>query len=319
MNSNNAIYEFSFNEQLPRVYEVVNCIISVSPGAGCLRSDRPESANVRAAIHGCSIKLKELWEKAFGTDVIKSLPAIKKQIRKELHNYSTFKGKKKDTRTMKKSWRLANSELFECLTPKANINTFDEIERKFYHDQKDLRKMFLSEEIDLDYEHDRERRIKQITEVNKCVEAEFNFVFAEDEDNNTGSGSNTSIQNTQLEPNSNLSLSMTRSGVYRVTYATRTIGIQTDLYNVLQPPVRKVKVCTEEIKSALANVSVTAEISPEKARLAAQAFAKTFYGHIYYLNPSEKHTKYETKKPRKADDYAFYSDVFPDKKKYSKL
>ena len=98
------------------------------------------------------------------------------------------------------------------------------------------------------------------------------------------------------------------------SYATRTIGIQTDLYSVLQPPVRKVKICTEEIKSALANVSVAAEISPEKARLAAQAFVKTFYGDNYYLYPSEKHTNYETKKPRTADDYAFYSDIFPDKK-----
>ena len=174
--------------------------------------------------------------------------------------------------------------------------------------------MFLSEDIDLDYERDRERRIKKIIKDNNCIEAELNFVFAEDIDNTTDSGRNTSIQSTQLEPNSNLSLSMTRSGVYRVTYATRTIGIQTDLYSVLQPPVRKVKICTEEIKSALANVSVAAEIYPEKARLAAQAFAKTFYGHNYYLNPSEKHTNYETKKTRTADDNDFYSDTFPDKK-----
>ena len=59
---------------------------------------------------------------------------------------------------------------------------------------------------------------------------------------------------------------------------------------------------------------LTAEISPEKARLAAQTFSKSFYGHTYYLNPSEKHPKYVTKKPRNADDYALYSDVFPDKK-----
>ena len=58
MNSNNTIYEFSFNEQLPRVYEVVNGIISVSPGVGRYRKDRPESPNVKAALHGCSTKLK---------------------------------------------------------------------------------------------------------------------------------------------------------------------------------------------------------------------------------------------------------------------
>ena len=46
-------------------------------------------------------------------------------------------------------------------------------------------------------------------------------------------------------------------------------GTQTDLHVVVKPPVRKVKVCTEEIKSALAEVSVVAQISPEKARKAA--------------------------------------------------
>ena len=102
MSSNKTIYEFSFNEQLPRVYEVVNCIISVTPGAGRHRSKQPESANVKAAIHSCSTKLKELWEKAFGTDATKSLTAIKKQIRNILHDYSKFMCKKKDTRTVNK-------------------------------------------------------------------------------------------------------------------------------------------------------------------------------------------------------------------------
>ena len=222
--------------------------------------------------------------------------------------------KKKDTRTIKKAWRLANANLFDCLAPKANVNEFEAIERNFYHDQKDLRIMFLSEEIDLEYERDRERRIKNMTEASKRVEAELEFIYNEDEDNNIDSSHNTSMNSAQLEPKSNISLSLSRSGVCRVTCPTRTIGIQTDMYKVSQPPVRKVKICTEEIKSALANVSVAAEISPEKARLAAQAFSKYFYGHDYFLNPSEKNLNYEIKKPRKAEDYDFYIDVFPDKK-----
>ena len=171
----------------------------------------------------------------------------KKKFRKELHNYSKFMCKKKDTRTVQKSWLLANSELFDCLAPNVNANEFDAIESKFYLDQKDLRIMFLSEEIDLDYERDRERRMNQITEANNCVEAEWKFVFDQDEENNISIDSNTSIHSTQLEPKSNISLSMTRSGVCRVTCTTRIIAIQTDLYKVLQPPVRKVKVCMEEI------------------------------------------------------------------------
>ena len=128
--ANKTIYEFSFNEQLPRVYEVVNCIISVAPGAGYVRPNRSLSENVKDAIHGCSVKLKNLWERAFGTSAIKSLTAIKHQIKDELKKYSTHMGNKKGSRTLKKSWRLKNTNLFECLAPNVNASEFDEIEKK---------------------------------------------------------------------------------------------------------------------------------------------------------------------------------------------
>ena len=126
MSKNNIVYEFSFNEQLPRIYEVVYGIISASLGAAFLKKGKPTSANVAAAIHGCSIKLKELWEKAFGASTIKSLTALKKQIQKKLDSYSLFMKRKNDTRTVKKSYRIENSELLDCLSPNVNTNDFDE-------------------------------------------------------------------------------------------------------------------------------------------------------------------------------------------------
>ena len=61
--------------------------------------------------------------------------------------------------------------------------------------------------------------------------------------------------------------------------------MQTEIYSVEKfdkPPVRKVEVCTGEIKCAISSVSVHAEISIEKARIAAQTFCKIFYGDQYY-------------------------------------
>ena len=87
---------------------------------------------------------------------------------------------------------------------------------------------------------------------------------------------------------------------------------QTDIHFVSQPPVQKVKVCTEEIKSALSEVSVVAQISPEKARKAAQAFARDSYQHHYYLSPQEKNPSHISKEPRPAEDKAAYHDIFPD-------
>ena len=51
---------------------------------------------------------------------------------------------------------------------------------------------------------------------------------------------------------------------------------QVDFCHLDQPQVRKVKLCTEEIKTALVKVSVRAHISPEKARKAARDFQKNF-------------------------------------------
>ena len=67
------------------------------------------------------------------------------------------------------------------------------------------------------------------------------------------------------------------------------MGSQVDFSHVDQPPVRKVKLCTEETKTALAEVSVRAQISPDKARKAAQAFSKKTFGHNFYLSYKEKY------------------------------
>ena len=70
------------------------------------------SENVKDVIHGCSVKLKNLWERAFGTSAIKSLTAIKKQIKNYLKTYSTHMGNKKGSRTLKKH---GDSKIPTCL------------------------------------------------------------------------------------------------------------------------------------------------------------------------------------------------------------
>ena len=64
---------------------------------------------------------------------------------------------------------------------------------------------------------------------------------------------------------------------------------QVDFCQIDQIPVRKVKLCTEEVKIVLVEVSVRAQISPEKVRKAAKAFSKKFYGHNYYILYKEKY------------------------------
>ena len=58
-------------------------------------------------------------------------------------------------------------------------------------------------------------------------------------------------------------------------------------------------------------MTVAAQISPEKARKAAQVFAKNFYHHHYYLSAGEKYPSSMQKRPRSKSDYAIYNDIFP--------
>ena len=88
-----------------------------------------------------------------------------------------------------------------------------------------------------------------------------------------------------------------------------SMGSQVDFCHIDQPPVIKVKLLTEEIKTALAEVSVRAKISPEKARKATQTFSKKFYGHNYYLL-YKQYPEQAPKMPKTAKDYADYADTY---------
>ena len=84
------IYVFSFNNQLPRIFEIVNAIITVEPTALSYRKGRPESLNRQSVIKSCDENLKRLWKQSYGTNFIKTIRAIKCQIRKTLDDYVKF-------------------------------------------------------------------------------------------------------------------------------------------------------------------------------------------------------------------------------------
>ena len=135
--------------------------------------------------------------------------------------------------------------------------------------------MYLDEEIDEEYEVIRSARLQQESEAKESFRLEMQHIYGDDCGDNSASSSHSPVEDVRS----------TRGGCILPSNNMVSEGTQTDLHVVVKPPVQKVKVCTEEIKSALDEVSVVAQISPEKARKAAQAFAKNFYHHDYYLSP----------------------------------
>ena len=94
--------------------------------------------------------------------------------------------------------------------------------------------------------------------------------------------------NLQEVSDSALNSSVLRSGLIRQTKSINSMGRQVGFCHIDQPTLRKVELFIEEIKTALAKVSVRLQISPQKSHKAAHAFSKKFYGHNFYLLYKEK-------------------------------
>ena len=196
----------------------------------------------------------------------------------------------------------------------------DDIEKLFYADQKGPRLMYLDEEIDEEYEEKRTEWLNQKKKEAEQYEAEMAYIYHDADDieqlDPTPDAFPQSSSTTSHYPSAmNQSLERgTRSGLILPSNNVVSTATQVDFLVTPQPPTGYVKVCTEDIKSALAAMTVAGQTSPEKAKRSAQAFAKHFYHHDYYFSPNEKDPLFTSKKPRSAADYAVYADVFPDDK-----
>ena len=74
-----------------------------------------------------------------------------KKIRKELGKYYHVYTTKKNKRLCETEWQKEAELLFDITKADSDPDTFDDMERKFYYDQKSDRKMYLSNEINVEF------------------------------------------------------------------------------------------------------------------------------------------------------------------------
>ena len=201
--------------------------------------------------------------KAFTATHVLSLKTIKKKIRQELKEYYLkVQTKKGNQRKNRKTWRQENYLLFDMKKPNSDPDQFDVNEKCFYFDQKqNIRKIYLTEEIDNEFEGQRQAAQDQDAREESILELEASFIFSDNED----------IENTPLNASINsvqLFQSLNRSGLARNTTSMINKSIQTDSALCEKSLIRKRRNCTEEVKTACANVSSACGISAEKAQIA---------------------------------------------------
>ena len=268
-------YSFGLHDQLPTTYDVVSRIISVAPGGS--PNENRETALRKKVLHSFATQLVQLWQKSFTEIHVLTLNATKKRIRKELSEYyrkvQTCKANK---RLSRKNWRIASLVLFDLKKKTSDPNYFEKTEKMFYIDQQRDRNMYLSEEIDEEFEESRKKIMEEKVSEQSLLEDEISFIY-------DGQDDITPIHNSSVI----LSQSANRSDLVRMSLKTEDKSIQTDSYQVDRPKIRKQRNCTDDVKTTCAQVSASCGISAEKARIAVETVCKHLYHHDFYLSVKE--------------------------------
>lgn len=315
---------FVLGDALPKIYDVGTTIFNVTSK---LFGDKYDSC-----VKGYVNALIDTWTKAFGEKHLIARQYITGRVETVLKHYYNnvytekgrttpkHKGKpfvKKNIRQLHKSWRKMSLQLTK--TRKVPVDSLLDIgkdmdlltgdEKSYYEDQKSNRKMYLSEEIDTEYEEMKEKEAAQRQNVleNELEEQEF----MEDLDHNEGEIS--SMEETSTMPMQSLNQSRSRSGLVRSSIPLNHVSTQTDDVQIDRPKLRiKRKICTEKVKKSCANLSTRCNLSAEMSRVAFQSMAADMYDHEFYLSaPKDDAEPPEKKKrlPTTAADYESYGYV----------
>ena len=241
-------FNFVLHAQLPTVNHVVSTIMELAPGGSPI--ERRETKLRKAVrIH----KLIEIWCKAFTMKHVTCRRTIKDKIHKELErDYNNVVTAKKNKRVCQMEWRKMSFILFNIKKVDSDPETFDEMEKTFYYDQLGDRKMYLSEEIDAEYQAKEEEAVQKHITKETQLEEEMSFIFDDDDDD----GCAVNEMNTSADPMDNIRLN--RSGLARVTNLGIDAFTQTnDVLDIDHPKIRNVRNCDEEIKSTRALKSLS--------------------------------------------------------------
>ena len=151
-------------------------------------------------------------------------------------------------------------------------------EKAFYEDQKLKRECRLSEEIDDGFEEEKQELLEKEKEREEQLSQEISFIMEEDANNEALDDSMNSVI---------LNSSLNRSGISRNTKEHSDKSVQTETVYEERPKIRKIRDCTNAVKTACVNLSVKCNISAEMSRVAVQTVCKNLYDHDYFLSKYE--------------------------------
>lgn len=173
-------------------------------------------------IHQFSLRLLQLWQKAFGSDVrYVTIPGIKHKLDRSLKIYDKDVYKAKGSRRVNMiKWKREHHVLLNILSKDVNPDEFDVHERRFFVDQKSLSRKWLIDTFHVDMEHE---RFLAEQELHNRLDLDDDQFEVED----------ISDQLPEHDTSNNLNYSLNRSGTIRSTVPCTEIATQTHVtYNL---------------------------------------------------------------------------------------
>ena len=151
-------------------------------------------------------------------------------------------------------------------------------EKVFYEDQKSKRDCRLSEEIDEEFEEEKQELLEKEKENEEQRSQEISFIVEDDVESEVLDDSMNSVI---------LNSSLNRSGLSRNAKEYSGRNVQTETVYQERPKIRKIRHCTNAVKTTCVNLSVKCNMSAEMSRVAVRTVCKNLYDHNYFLSKDE--------------------------------
>lgn len=301
---------FVLGDRLPIAYDAALAIHSVS---------RKQEKKARTtAIHRYALALRDSWVKSFTEDHVLGIKTVKKRLTNILKDYDNkvYRPAVKNRRAGQASLSIRSLNKKWAEDTQAGVSSSGALnkslldigkdthlltgrEKEFYEDQLAGRIGRLSQEIDTEFEEERELSILE-QEEQATQEAEEESYSNPPEYQEVISGSRRQSVPSRFDEK----------------------GTQTPAeFMNIRPEIRTGRNSLPHVKDTIASVSTRAGISVAKARIATATVCEKFYGHTYYLSPpsnsnstTEQSDEPINKKPRTLKDYESYRYVLPSEK-----
>ena len=155
--------------------------------------------------------------------------------------------------------------IYSLLDIGKNIDQVTGRKKAFYEDQNSKRECRLSEEIDVEFEEEKQELLEKEKEKEEQLSQEISFIMEDD------------VESEVLDDLMNsviLSSSLNHPGLSRNTKEYSDKNVQTETVYQERPKECKIRDCKNAVKTTYMNLSVKCNMSAEISRVAVQTVCK---------------------------------------------